>query len=392
MNQPNGAPRFHDPTIIPWQGRYLCFSTDLSLEGVQVSQSTDLMRWALFNSALLKTPESVLKHTGATRFWAPEVVLRGDEWRLYCCASQFGKTQSVIGLAVSAAPDKPFTYRGDVMQSVHDGRLDTPNAIDACAVMAPDGQDYLIYGSFFGGIRIAPLNADGFLREDGPGKLVAGGGHQAVEGAYCFYHAQSGRFVLLTSWGSLSHNYQIRVAYSNDIMGPYLDSRGRDMTLNDPAYSTGDKLVNGYNFDVPGFGGVMAPGHCSVMPLGDERMLVHHARPEGDEKHPFMQIRRLFLTGEGYALAWPLTYDGAPVMPAQMLPKQMKLIRLEGENNAVVYGRPVSTADHGFELSGLYASMTVYGKRYEGIAGTQNGIFACTLRAQDGEGIWGIGI
>ncbi len=383
-------PRFHDPTIIPFEGQYLCFSTDMVIEQVQVSQSGDLLHWDILHSALETMPESVLSHTGTKRFWAPDVVCRDGQWRLYCCASQFGKTQSVIGMAVSDRPDRAFAYQGDVIKSMGDTGFNTPNAIDPCVLRDRAGEDYMIYGSFFGGIRLAKLNNEGFLKEAGEGILLAGGGHRAVEGAFAFYHKVMDQFVLLTSWGSLAHDYHIRVAYSKDIQGPYIDSQGFPMTDTDPVHVPGDKIAGGYNFDIEGFSGVMAPGHCSVMPFHEGLMLVHHARPEGDVKHPFMQLRRMFFTKQGKLLAWPLPYDGAEIAPAESLPQKLALIRLDRDNNGVTYGRHIGKETCCLRFSDEGVSMDVYGKHYEGVAGRQNGRFGCTLVSQDGECLWGV--
>ena len=242
---------FHDPLVIALEKGYLGLSTDLRFRNVTARTSDNLTDWSEPFSLLPETPASVMRHAGTDHFWAPELVKRGDKWRLYYCASKPGRTCSVIGLAEAEDPCGPYTYVGDVVTSQHSDTFTQANAIDPCVCADRDGNDWLIYGSFFGGIRILPLNEEGFPTEYQEGERIAGGNHQAVEGAYVWYHAPTDRFVLFTSWGNLARDYHIRVAYSKDITGPYVDSQGFEMTDLDPIHHPGDKLSGGYNFDIP---------------------------------------------------------------------------------------------------------------------------------------------
>lgn len=63
-------------------------STDLQIHGVQARLSSDLLTWSEPFPLLSETPPSVLRHVGVEHFWAPELVRRGDKWRLYVCASR----------------------------------------------------------------------------------------------------------------------------------------------------------------------------------------------------------------------------------------------------------------------------------------------------------------
>lgn len=381
---------FHDPLILPLPDGYLGLSTDLGLPGVTARTSADLSAWSEPFPLLRETPPSVLHLVGTKFFWAPEMVRRGDVWRLYCCASRPGLTQSVIGLAESADPRGPFTYRGDVIVSQHSPDNNHANAIDPCVIADREGRDWLIYGSFFGGIRILPLRPDGFRDAFDEGKCIAGGGHRAVEGAYCRYDPAHDRYVLFTSWGDLGVNYHVRVAYSADITGPYVDAQGYAMTDPDPNHVPGDKLIGGYNFDLPGLPGVMATGHNSLLEDATGLYVVHHARPEGDRRHPFLQIRRLLFTEDGHALAWPLTRDTHPLTPADTLPDVWRFVYLSRHNTGVVYGRQVHLADAKPVRAGDKLRLTLFCKDWEGFVHRQGDRIACSLRSADGEALWGV--
>lgn len=381
---------FHDPLIIPLGEQWLGLSTDLRIAGVQARLSPDLLTWSEPFPLLKETPPSVLRHVGTHRFWAPELVRRGDRWRLYVCASRPGKTQSVIGLAEADDPRGPYTYIGDVIQSMHAPRFSQANTIDPCVCAGRDGKDYLIYGSFFGGIHILPLGEDGFPTAYDEGELIAGGGHQAIEGAYCIYHQPSDRFILFTSWGSLSSDYHIRVGYSHDITGPYLDSKGFALTDPDPIHTPGDKLVGGYHFGIPGVPDVMATGHNSVACIGEELYAVHHARPEGDVKHPFLQIRRLFFDERGRVSAWPLTYTGDALVKPDRLPEHWRMVYLSLPNHGVVYGVPLTLEEMEASVDGLTIELRAFGKEWRGVIAKQGGMTACSLLSPDGEALWGV--
>ena len=381
---------FHDPLIIPLEGEYLGLSTDLRIPGVMTRTSPDLVNWSEPFPLLPETPSSVAHLVGTNRFWAPELVRRGDTWRLYCCASRPGKTQSVIGLAESKDPKGPYAYLGDVIASQHSPDHNHANAIDPCIIADREGRDWLIYGSYFGGVRILPLREDGFRDAYDEGKLIAAGGHKACEGAYCIYDSQRDRYVLFTSWGDLGVDYHIRVAYSQEVTGPYVDSQGYDMTDPDPIHLPGDKLVGGYNFDLPGFPGVMAPGHNSILTDQGELYIVHHARPEGDRRWPFLQIRRLLMADDGRCLAWPLERDGQPLTPVDVMPEKWRFVYLCRYNTGVVYGRQVNLTDTGASWGNNQIWLTLFCKEWEGFVYRQGDRIACTLLSPDGEALWGI--
>lgn len=382
---------FHDPLVIPLEGEFLGLSTDLRFTNVTARLSADLLTWSEPFSLLTETPASVQRHAGTNHFWAPELIRRGDTWRLYYCASRPGKTQSVIGLAESTDPKGPYTYVGDVVVSQHSKTFTQANAIDPCVIADRDGKDWLIYGSFFGGIRILPLKDDGFPETFDEGECIAGGNHQAVEGAYAYYDAAHDRYVLFTSWGNLAADYHIRVAYSQEITGPYVDAKGWEMTDLDPIHTPGDKLCGGYNFDLPGMPGVMATGHNSLMRHPDGGLyMVHHARPEGEVRRPFLQIRRLLQDENGHMLAWPLTYDSQPMETAPELPQCWRVVHLSRLNWGLIYGRPVTLSQAEAVREGDMLQMKLYGRDWTGFVFRQGDRIACTLRSPDGESLWGV--
>jgi arabinan endo-1,5-alpha-L-arabinosidase len=401
--------KFHDPLILKERheegDRYFCFSTDTNIEGVQISVSDDLVNWKLHCPALAEIPDEVVRHTGRipsgprhgqVNFWAPEVVVPtggaegGGEYRLYFCSSMFGVSQSMIGLAVSAAIDGPYQYRGCVLKTYHTGRFDSPNAIDPCVARDRDGLPYLVYGSFFGGIYIAPLDADGFMSKPGYGKRIAGGEHRPVEGAYILYDTEGDRFCLFVSYGSLLRDYRICLAYSGNIEGPYFDSAGHEMTNLDPVLSVGDKIAGGYNFDIPGTDGFMAPGHNSLLLLDDGWYMTHHIRREGVLDPSYLHIRKVFFTKTRQIFVSPVPGKIIPAIPGESdLTGNVSVVRHDPFNNGVTYGRKMKFSDLNLRRHDEECSLNLYNTDYEGRIFIQDGIVYFSAISVRGECVWG---
>ncbi|WP_144469727.1 family 43 glycosylhydrolase, partial [Bacillus thuringiensis] len=81
----------------------------------------------------------------------------GDTYRLYYSASSFGSTHSAIGLLTSKSPEGPWKDVGLVVKTAGQEK-DGLNAIDANPVLDALGNPWMVYGSFFDGIYIAPLD------------------------------------------------------------------------------------------------------------------------------------------------------------------------------------------------------------------------------------------
>jgi arabinan endo-1,5-alpha-L-arabinosidase len=257
-------------------------------------------------------PEPAKEWTGASGMWAPEAVKFGQTYYLYYCASQFGKNQSFIGVATSDSAEGPWTDQGEVYKTT---RGSLPNAIDPNIVFDKQGNPWLIYGSFFGGIYANRLDpATGKLLHYGDGTLIACREHRtregSVEGPYMIYHPGYDMYYLFVSYDSLKFNYNIRVARSKDITGPFLDFNGREMTDTEyePSAEIGTKLLGGYRFlDGEGW---LAPGHNSILKDEEDYYIVHHARRPDYPKRFCLHIRQIYWTNDGWPIASPERYAG----------------------------------------------------------------------------------
>ena len=317
----------HDPSVIwdPETGFWYAYSTDvqrgmLAESGIQIRRSSDLVSWEFIGRALDGIPDDVDDWASPAGFWAPACIRVNGEYRLYYSASMFGKQRSAIALAVSANPEGPFVHRGIVLKT---DTGDPVNAIDPAIVIDNEtGAHWMVYGSFWDGIRMLPLDTEtGFLLSGQVGdtfgipvvtrsRAVDG----AVEGADIVFNSGTGYYYLFVSYGSLFSDYHIRVARSKTLTGPYRDRNGRVMTdTTSPDNPAGLKITSGFKFGTtPGW---FAPGHSAAFNDGESWYLAHHARPEDGTSWPYLQIRRMFWTPDGWPIVNPLSYSGETEQP-----------------------------------------------------------------------------
>ncbi len=326
----------HDPAIIKTDQGYYVYSTDVRVAGeakpgVMVRKSDDLINWKWVGQALPGIPKEALDWTGAVNLWAPDVIQVGDTYRMYYSASTFGSTRSAIGLQTSPSPEGPWTDEGLVVKT-SENEKDKLNAIDANPVLDAEGNSWMVYGSFFDGIYIAPLDPKtGKFKEEGYGTRIAARDRAteegAVEGPYIVYNPEFKKYYLFVSYDSLFEDYNVRVARADSITGPYTDVNGMNMldTEHLPQYEVGTKILGGYRF-TEGEGWV-APGHNSVLKDGDDYYIVHHARGETDKNWPYLHVRKMLWTKDGWPVVSPERYAGEYT---QDIPKSMIAGEWEG--------------------------------------------------------------
>lgn len=375
----------HDPAIYEDadRGRYYMYTT----EG-RGWTSGDLVHWDSLDRVVPMVPAEALDWTGSEAIWAPDIVRYGDEYRLYCSNSSWGVQKSCIFLAISDSPAGPFLPRGIVLKT--DETLDV-NGIDANIITDHiTGEQYMLYGSFWGGVHLIPLDASSGLPRDagsdgsGVGSLRLMPDYRegmtiedleeeervrrrgiclckrppwtsgSVEGPYMIYHPGTDYYYLFVSYGSLKSDYNIRVGRSRSITGPFVDYQGRD--LNDPKdtdCTTGLMIHCGYKW----FGGLgfMAPGHNSVLLRESEDMyMVSHIRRlafgEDDPGPGILQIRRMFITPDG----WPIvqadvySHETYPLVRDEVIPGDYERIELRPSvPQGIMYATPMTLGADG---------------------------------------------
>ena len=150
----------HDPTVIrDTRGVYTLLTTNNLL---QVRQSTDEINWKVVGNIVPAVPAWVTTALGpsVTDIWAPDARYRnGTYWVYYACSS-FGTNNSVIGLATNptldpTAANYKWTDQGLVFQS---SSANNYNAIDPASYVDLNGNAWMIFGSFWDGIKMIAID------------------------------------------------------------------------------------------------------------------------------------------------------------------------------------------------------------------------------------------
>lgn len=332
----------HDPTIVEHDGKFYLFSTDTlqpKTAGVPIRSSADLLTWQFEKTALPGVPDYAREWTGgksgAIGLWAPEVIHVASSYRMYYSASTFGSRTSVIGLAEAQHPLGPWKDLGSVVQT--SPQIAPHNAIDANICFDRSGQPWLTYGSFFGGIYLAKINpATGKLLESGYGQLIAkrpSNVDGAIEGAFIYYAAETDYFYLFVSFDSLMDTYNIRVARSKEITGPYVDWSGQLLTNQTaPPAQVGTKLLGSYQFagEQPNY----APGHNSILRTkAGKEFIVHHMRRQPNTENYLLNVRELFWLSSGWPVVAAAVYQGVTKQT------QIQLSDLQGEWEIICFSQ-----------------------------------------------------
>lgn len=344
----------HDPTIIfdDNEEMYYMFSTDTEMfgklsTGIQIRSSKDLKKWDYLGTAFDGIPSSVYEFTNPSNLWAPEVIKMGDIYRMYYSASVFGTNKSCINLAEANHLAGPWIDRGLVI-STHPDK-DEQNAIDANVLFDHEGNLWMVYGSFFSGMYCVSLNTKTGKRHyiDDIGTCIAKRSlnvEGALEGPFVYYNADQKMYYLFVSYDFLQDTYNIRVARSNSITGPYYDYKGQSM-MGDVLYphDQGTKILGSYQIQPEVHW--TAIGHNSILDTGSEQYLVAHSRVENKHAPHFAYIRKIYWLESG----WPVTMirDSDEILDLDANGKLFRMIEMDERNNLTVleFERTIKSSD-----------------------------------------------
>lgn len=191
-----------------------------------------------------------------------------------------------------------------------------------------------------------------------------------VSGSEIFYDKDSKYFYLLVTYGTEDTNYNIRVARSKNIEGPYLDYSGNSMSdftvkANDNQYTKGTLLIGGYTFDSSSAGGVVYSniGKASVgspsvittksgkLVLASQAQLYYKSSngittgPVYEEgvtanAEPSLEIRELMWTKDNWPMAAAEVYSGS------FADKSLKASDLYGNWDVIVFDTDGDSDDY----------------------------------------------
>ncbi len=374
-----GNLNFHDPSVIKDGEWYYTITTDVKVGGtpkggIPIRRSKDLINWEWVGRVFSKVPDDARKWTRARTLWAPDVIKIGDTFYLYYAASRFGTNQSFIGLAAGKSMEGPWENKGEVIKSTSSSSW---NAIDPNPVYDTGGNLYMSFGSFFGGIFIVELDkTTGKIKDGCKPSLIATRSNSvasAIEGPYIIYNPEYKKYYLFVSYDSLSKDYNVRVGRADKITGPYVDFNGNVMTDTElPPNDVGTKIMGGYKFG--GEDGWVMPGHNSVLKEGKDYFIVHHARGDKDTNWPYLHVRKILWSDDGWPLISPERYAGEmeQKLEKKLLVGDWETIVLDKDNNQQLSSKKITLKSNGKIDDGtgkstwkFKADNTIYMKIYD---------------------------
>jgi len=315
----NGEPYIHDPsTIMVCDGKFYTFGT-----GGGGLVSDDGWTW----------------HSGAVRpggGLAPDAIKIGDRYYIAYASKGGGLSGGHAGAintmwARTLDPESPdFGFHDDSIVVTTDG-IEDCDAIDPGFFLDPtDGRLWLTYGTYFGYIRIIELNPDTGKRVPGNQPVNIAIDMEATTMMY-----RDGWYYLLGTHGTCcdgaNSTYNIRVARSRKVTGPFLDNMGVD-TL-----KGGGKLV------VAAGGRFIGPGHFGLLDLGDgvQKFSCHYEADLDRGGRSVMDIRPL-LWKDGWPVAGDNLWEGTYVIQSERsgfaLELAVDFVRMAGRARG--FGRP----------------------------------------------------
>jgi arabinan endo-1,5-alpha-L-arabinosidase len=301
----------HDPSIAREGNAYYVFATGPAPGGGQfaIRCSYNLTEWKLCGHVFDEIPAWIREASPKTKeLWAPDVSYFKGKYHLYYAYSAFGVNTSGIALATNdtldpKSPSYHWKDEGLVQQSV---ATDDFNAIDPNIVLDEDGQPWLSFGSFWGGIKMRRIDAttgklaasDSTLyslaarakpADAEPAKPGLPPNWEAIEAPFIIRH--EGYYYLFVSFDlccrGTHSTYRTMVGRSAKVTGPYVDENGIPMLQ-----GGGSELLAANQR-------WLGPGGESLLQRPDGDLIVYHAYDAVTGK-PALQISTIAWSG-----GWP---------------------------------------------------------------------------------------
>ena len=286
-----------DPTVIRTDEGFYLYATQTNSYWIPIYFSKDLVNWEFKRSAFRKATrptEDVLPGGGA--FWAPEIRYINGKYVLYFSWAKWGDGSiSYTAVATSDSPVGDFLNAKPLLITDDFGS----NCIDQF-YYEEDGKKYMFVGSF-NGIYVTELTDDGLSVKRGADgkpvlkKQVCG---RAFEGTNIY---KKGKYYYLFASinnccpnNGMDSKYKVVVGRSENLLGPYVDRKGKDM------------LDNSWELVLEGDGETFfGPGHNSIIipdDAGTDWMIYHsYVKENGTVGGRLGMLDRIVWSADG----WP---------------------------------------------------------------------------------------
>lgn len=312
--------------------------------------------------------------------WAPDIIYNEQmgKWCMYLSLNG-DNWASVIVLLTADSPTGPFKYEAPIVfggfnnVSYSGKKVDVtktdmnivtgsgslparfssagskwgtyyPNCIDPCSFYDEEGELWLAYGSWSGGIFMLKLDKNTGLRDytytySGTaldanatsdqyfGKKIAGGYYVSGEGPYIQHIGDY--YYLFMSYGGYAPDggYEMRVFRSSSPTGPYKDAAGNSAIFNSYQLNFGPKAVTNRGMKLLGAfnnWGTMTVGECAeghnsaCVDADGNAFVVYHTKFNNGTIHHQVRVRQLFQNEYGWLVASPFRFTEMKNTQAQI--------------------------------------------------------------------------
>lgn len=220
------------PEIIREGDTYYAFNMG---GGIGIKKSTDMRFWEKIGSVFPSSyPYSWMQQeVPGGKIWAPGVYKIGNLYYLYYCISISGKQTSAIGVAVNSTLDRNspkynWVDKGMVIRSFPG---DDYNCIDPNIIIDEKGVPWLVFGSYWGGIKMRKIDAKtGMLDTSDTTTYSLANRTERPGGIEAPYIIKRGDYYyLFVAIGNFATKYYGGVGRSKSLFGPYYSKEGKPM-------------------------------------------------------------------------------------------------------------------------------------------------------------------
>jgi len=334
------ADTFADPSLFRAKdGWWYSYGTSDPLregEGVThripIARSADLVSWQHVGDAFTDQtlPSWAEPNAG---IWAPDIRFVDGQYRMYYVVTETKVTpepnDNAVGMATAPSPVGPWTDSGAPVVAPRRGADGASGNFlwnfDPTAVTDVDGSQALFYGSYYGGLYVTSLTADG-TRTTGTPTMVAidnkfEGAYPVRRGGYWYLFASTANCCAGPTTG-----YSVQVGRSRDLRGPYVDREGNLLTAS-RAGGTPVLTQNGNRW--------VGAGHNAVVTdVAGQDWMAYHAIDRAD---PYLDgtdginERPMLLDRLDWIDGWPAVNAGTgPSATAQRAPVTSGVARFDG--------------------------------------------------------------